>query len=89
MATTDKLNITLLEAGQKNKETTINEGFTALDSASGSLNGVYSTAGLPSAGDYENSLVLVNDISGSELWLAYSDGTNWKQIVQVNGTTIV
>lgn len=95
MTQTTNLSIDLLDVGQRDKETTINEAFNTLDGNAGKILGVYTvagtgsppTGGLPAASSHTNALAIATDVGSPDTkWLVYSDGTNWRQIVQVNDT---
>jgi len=84
MATTTNLQLTYLEVGQRNKETSINTILDQLDSSA--TLGEYTVALLPDATLNANSFALATDASGGRT-IVRSDGTNWK-IVAIEGATV-
>lgn len=86
MATTTNLGITLLEEGQRSKETAINTAISALDAYLGVTTTV---ANLPDATTHTGMLAIATDVDvGDETWLVYSNGTSWLKVVQVNGGAV-
>ena len=86
MALTPRMNLTLLEEGQRQKETTINDGFTLIDTAMYSDLGEFTLAALPVAASNPNAYALVTNASGGRT-IVRSNGTAWK-IVAVEGATV-
>lgn len=91
MATTDNLTITLITEGQRQKETAMNEALNVIDAAIGkvfygALTG--SPRVLPTATAASGQLAIATDVAGSQTWLVYSDGSVWRKIIQVDGTSL-
>lgn len=89
MATTTRKNITLVDEGDVNKIGRINDAINAFDAAVHTVQVIDTVANLPAAADNENALAIATDVGpGNETWLVYSDGTDWRQIVEVNNTIV-
>ena len=86
MATTARMNLTLLEEGQRQKEVTINEAMNSIDGEMWKDMGEYTLATLPSAAANPSAYALVTDAAGGRT-IVRSDGTNWR-IVVVEGAIV-
>lgn len=86
MATTTNLTMTLLDAGQENKEVTINDALNKIDASFYKDLGEFTLAQIPAANLHANGYALVTDAAGGRT-IVRSNGTNWK-IVAVEGATI-
>ena len=86
MATTTKLNITLLSTGQRQTEAAINTALNTIDANMFEDMGEYTVAGLPDATANANAYALATNASGGRT-IVRSDGTNWK-VVAVEGATV-
>ena len=86
MAITTRLSIQLLDEGQRQKETTINEAFTTLDANANTDLGEFTVGTLPAASSNPGAWALATNASGGRT-VVRSDGTNWK-VIAVEGATV-
>ena len=86
MAITTRLQIVLLDEGQRQKETTINEAFTTIDANLNTDMGEFTVGQLPAASSNPNAMAIATNASGGRT-LVRSDGTNWK-VIAVEGATV-
>lgn len=87
MSTTTRLLINLLDEGQRQKEAAINDALNIIDDKMHKVQYRGVSSGKPVASANTHSLIIVTDL-GANGTLCYSDGTNWRQVIAINGTIV-
>lgn len=84
---TNRIGITYLEEGQRQKEAAINDAYDTIDENMFTDLGEYTKAGIPSASSYPNVYAVITDTANGRT-IVRSNGSNWMEVA-VEGSSIV